>query len=244
MRFTRLTAGLATAGLLGLAPVALSAPAHADGRTYAPVITAELNVTGSPYDAPFKYGQGFYVSGKVTDPSGIETPSGGQAFLQILTPGNPVWTTVATDDSPGYLFFDAGFTFASNAQYKVVFTGSPALSAYDDTFVPGESLVIDAPVTRNVVFKNPRSTLIKGKITPDYNRKPIKVQKKVGKKWKKFKTFKTNGAGKYSFKLPAPRRGKWTWQITVPGDATFSTWSTTGSTYSYRPSAPRMTMDR
>jgi hypothetical protein len=101
-----------------------------------------------------------------------------------------------------------------------------------------------AVVTRDVVLKNPRGTLIKGKVTPDYNRKPIKVQKKVGKKWKKFKTFKTSRSGKFSFKLPAPRRGKWTWKISVKGDASFAGWSTTGKTYSYRPVAPRLSLRR
>jgi hypothetical protein len=242
MRFTRLIAGLTTAGLLGLAPVALSAPASADGQTYTPVITAEINEMGSPYEPPYKYGQEFYVSGKITDASGIEGPSGGQALLQIMTPSNPVWTTIATDDSPSYLFFDAGFRFSSNAQLKVVFTGSTALGSWDDSYVAGESAIMSAPVTRNVVLKNPRGTLIKGKVTPDYNRKPITVKKLVGKKWKKYKTFKTSRAGKYGFKLPAPRRGKWKWMITVKGDANFVAWSTVGTTYSYRTAAPRLSV--
>ena len=242
MRFTRLITGLTTAGLLGLAPVAISSPASADGQTYTPVITAEINEMGSPYEPPYENGQEFYVSGRITDPTGIEGPSGGQAHLQVWTPSNPVWSTVATDDSPGYLFFDADFRFTTNAQFKVVFTGSPAQGSWDDTYVAGESAVMNAPVTRKVVLKNPKGTLIKGKVTPDYRKKPIKVQKKVGKKWKKYRTFKTSKAGKYSFKLPAPRRGKWTWKITVKGDANYATWSTTGTTYSYRSVAPRISV--
>lgn len=243
MRLTRLIAGLTTAGLLGLAPVAISSPASADGQTYTPVITAQINEMGSPYEPPYEYGQEFYVSGRITDPSGIEGPSGGQAFLQILTPANPVWTTIATDESPGYLFFDADLKFSSNAQLKVVFTGSTALGSWDDSYVAGESAVMAAPVTRSVVLKNPKITLIKGEVTPDYNRKSIKVHKKVGKKWKKYKTFKTSKAGKYSFKLPAPRRGKWQWRISVKSDANFTGWSTVGTTYSSRSVAPRITVE-
>ncbi len=234
MRITRLIAGTVTAGLLGLTPIAIAAPSHADGQTYTPVITAELTITDSPYEAPYMYGGGFYVNGTITDPNGLYDNSGGVAYLQVLTSSNPVWTTIATDESPSYLFFDGGFTFTENAQYKVVFAGAPATSAYTDTILPGESAVMSAPVTRNVVLKNPTTTLLKGKVSPDYGKKKIKVQKKVGKKWKKFRTYKTTAAGKFRFKLPAPRRGKWQWQITVPGNAQYTTWSTVGTTYSYR----------
>lgn len=245
MRITRLVAGAVTAGLVGITPIAISAPAHADGQTYTPVITATLNITKSPYDAPYMYGGGFYVSGSINDPSGVESPSGGQAFLQVLTSSNPTWTTIATDDSPGFLFFDGDFTFTENAQYKVVFTGSTALNAYDDSYVAGESVAINAPVTRKVVFKNPKGTLIKGKVTPHYGKKKIKVAKRVGKKWKKFKTFKTTKAGKYRFTLPAPRRGKTQFRITVPGNSQFAKWETKGYTYSARTAvSPRPTFTR
>ena len=206
--YRRLTAGTISAALLGFTPIALAAPANADGQTYTPVITATLNISDSPFDPPYMYGGGFYVSGSITDPTGIEGPSGGQAFLQVLTASNPVWTTIAVDDSPSYLFFDADFIFTENAQYKVVFTGSTALGTWDDSYVAGES----TPTTRKVVFSNPKGTLIKGKVTPNYGTKKIKIQKKVGTKWTRYKTFKTTESGTYRFRLPAPRRGKTQWK--------------------------------
>ena len=82
-------------------------------------------------------------------------------------------------------------------------------------------------------------------MTPNYGTKKIKVQTKVGKKWKAYKTFKTTEAGKYRFRLPAPRRGKTQWKITVPGNSQFTTWQTTGYTYSSRPTvAPRAAFTR
>ena len=247
MRITRLVAGAVTAGLVGVTPIAISAPAHADGQTYTPIVTAQLNITTSPYDPPYMYGGGFYVSGTVTDPNGLYDGNSATdvAYLQVYTTSNPVWTTIATDDSPGFLFFDAGFTFTENAQYKVVFPGAVASSPYEDTFVAGESIVMNAPVTRKVVFQNPKGTLIKGKVTPDYGKKKIKVAKKVGKNWKKYKTFKTTSAGKYRFTLPAPRRGKTQFRITVPGNAQFTKWETKGYTYSTRTAvSPRPTFTR
>jgi hypothetical protein len=245
MRITRLVAGSVTAGLVGLTPIAVTAPAHADGQTYTPVINVRLNISSAPYEAPYMYGGGFYVSGDITDPTGVEHPSGGQAFLQVLTASNPTWTTIATDDSPGFLFFDADFTFTENVQFKVVFTGSTALGTWDDSYIAGESVAIYAPVTRKVVFKNPRGTLIKGSVSPDYGKKKIKVAKKVGKKWKRYKTYKTTSAGKYRFTLPAPRRGKTQWRITVPGNAQFTKWETKGYTYSSRTqAAPKVAFTR
>ena len=61
-----------------------------------------------------------------------------------------------------------------------------------------------APTTRKVVFSNPKGTLIKGEVTPNYGTKKIKAQKKVGKKWKAYKTFETTQAGRYHFRLPPP----------------------------------------
>ena len=199
MRITRLVAGTVTAGLIGVTPIAISAPAHADGQTYTPVITATLNISNAPYEAPYMYGGGFYVSGTVTDPSGVEGPSGGTASLQVLTSTNPAWTTIAVDESPSSLFFDGEFRFTENAQYKVVYPGAAASSAYEDTFLAGESVAMSAPVARKVVFANPKGTLIKGKVTPDYAKKKIVIQvsKKEKKGYKKFKTIKTNKKGKY-----------------------------------------------
>src|SRR5687767_12425968 len=122
MRFKRIITGLTAAGLIGLTPLAVSAPANADGQTYTPNIAFEI----SPAQSLYTYGDDFYVSGSVTGPTAVDTPSGGQAQLQIYTPANPVWTTIATDDSPGFLYFPGPWTFTSNTQLKVVYTGYTA----------------------------------------------------------------------------------------------------------------------
>ncbi|HEY0645535.1 MAG TPA: hypothetical protein VGD39_19115 [Nocardioides sp.] len=243
MRITRLVAGTVTAGLLGITPLAVTAPARADGQTYTPVVNAKLTITSSPYEAPYMYGGGFYVSGDITDPSGIEHPSGGQAFLQVITASNPTWTTIATDDSPGYLFFDGDFEFTENAQYKVVFTGSTAQGAWDDSYVAGESAPIAAPVTRKVEIGNAKARLtIKGKVKPDYKRKKVKVQIKKGKRFVKFKSVKTTRKSTFQVRLPAPRRGKKLYfKITVPGNTQFASYSEVWYTASYRSSiTPRV----
>ena len=110
MRITRLVAGSVTAALIGITPLAISAPAHADGQTYTPVITANLNVQDAPFEAPYVYGAGFYVSGSVTDPAGLYDANydADVAYLQVYT-----WET------RGYTYSSR---VAAKAHPKVAFT--------------------------------------------------------------------------------------------------------------------------
>ncbi len=229
MRITRLIAGTLTAGLLGITPIAISAPASA-------AVTVDTAATITSSKSTYVYGETINFDAAVTtsDPERAYAP--GEATLYMLAAGSSAWEAVATDDGVSYLYF-SGIKARGNAAYKVVYAGGTDL--YDgDVFNPSESAPITVNVARKVVLKSTSNRLF-GKIAPKYKRKPIKVQKKVGKKWKKYKTFKTNKKGKFSFKLPAPRRGKTFWKITVPGNKQFATWQTTGSTYSYRGVAPR-----
>ena len=245
MRITRLVATTVTAGLIGVTPLAISAPAHADGQTYTPVITANLNISDSPFEAPYMYGGGFYVSGTVTDPSGVETPSGGPglpAGLHRVQPG------------------------VDHGRHRRL-AGLPVLRRWVHLLrerpVQGGLHRIDRPqpVRRQLRRRrvgphrgpgDPQGRLQEPQGHPDQGQrlarlrqKKIKVAKKVGNKWKKYKTFKTTSAGKYKFTLPAPRRGKTQWRITVPGDAQYTKWETKGYTYSSRmQAAPKVAFTR
>ncbi len=47
--------------------------------------------------------------------------------------------------------------------------------------------------------------------------------KKQGKKWKKFKTVRTNKKSRFAVYLPAPRRGKYFWRIQIASSKAFAT---------------------
>ena len=236
MRITRLVAGTVTAGLLGITPIAIAAPSQA---------TENLTTTTAiePSTTQAAYGDEFYVNGSVIGSDGGSVYDG-TVTLWKLPAGGAAWEAVATATAGGYLgFYD--LKADGNAQFKITYSGYTAVNTYEDTYAASESLPFTVAVTRKVVFNNPKGTLIKGKVTPNYGNKKIKVQKKVGKKWKKYKTFKTTSAGKYKFTLPAPRRGKTQWKISVPGNTQFTTWETKGYTYSSRTAvAPRVTFTR
>lgn len=226
MRITRLVAGTVTAGLLGLTPIAISAPAQA-------VETWTTTTVASSDKALVAYGDEIYVTVDVNGSDGLG-PSSGTSTLYAMEGGSTAWVPVATGAYPGSDFYPVKPNM--NTTYKVVFGGytDPDQGEFDDNYLPSESAPFTVAVTRKVAFDNPKGTLIKGKVTPNYGKKKIKVAKKVGKKWKKYKTFTTTRAGKYRFTLPAPRRGKTQWRITVPGNAQFTKWETKGFTYSSR----------
>ncbi|HXH79056.1 hypothetical protein [Nocardioides sp.] len=203
MRFSRIITGLTAAGLLGLTPLAVSAPANADGQTYTSNIAFEI----SPAQSLYSYGDDFYVSGSVTGPTAVDTPTGGQAQLQMLTPANPVWTTIAVDDSPGFLYFTGDFKFLSNTQLKVVYTGYTATSQFDDSYLAGESAPLVVPVTYVLNAKTPGTSIV-GKIKPSYKKKKVIIQRKVGKTYKKYRTVRTNNKSAFRVKLPTGKRGK------------------------------------
>jgi hypothetical protein len=213
MRMPRLIAGLVTAGLLGVAPLAISAPAHADNLT----TTSTLEVS-----APLvQYGDDVYFNGRVTGSDGLGATYG-TASLQVLTPANPVWTTVATDDSPSFVsLYDV--VPATNSQYRVVYSGYTAQNAYQDTYAPSESAPVAVGVARAIKAKTPGLRVV-GKVAPDYAKKKVKVLRKVGKNYKPFKTVKTNKKSKFSVKLPAGKRGKRLYfRLYIAGDASYST---------------------
>lgn len=236
MRITRIVASTATAALLGTSVIAVAGPAQAT-ETLTTTTTLEL-----PYvnpEAATMHGDEVIVRGAVVGSDGGSVYDGTVTLYQV-TASNPAGVPIATVEASGYLAFP-DLKVTESMVLKAVYTGYAATTTYEDNYTPSESVAVELPVTRKVVMKDKGTTLF-GKVTPDYKRKPIKVQKKVGKKWKKYKTFKTDRRGKFRFKLPAPRRGKWTWKITVKGDANYTTWSTVGTTYSYRSVAPRISV--
>ena len=62
------------------------------------------------------------------------------------------------------------------------------------------------------------------------------VQKKVGKKWKKFRALKTSKKSTFQVTLPASRKRTY-WRFVVKGDAQFVATAAEGSTIRYRTAA-------
>lgn len=228
----RIIAGTVTAGLLGLTPLAVSAPASAtDNLTTVTV--------ASPSKAAVVYGDEIYVNVDVDGSDGYGTYKG-TTTLYALEAGSSAWTPVATAQA-GYSYYDVKPRM--NTAYKVVYSGYAAASTYEDNYAPSESAPFAVSVQRKVTIDRAKKRMtIKGKVAPKYKKKKVKVDIKVGKRWKKFKTVRTDRRSRFMVTLPAPRRGgkKLFFKITVPGNSQFTKYSEVWYTYSYRTTAPRL----
>lgn len=221
MRYTRIIAGTVTAGLVGLVPVAVSSPAEA-ATTYA---TASSLVAGAP---GVVYGDEITLEGAVVDSVGAPAYTG-TVSLQVYSTKTPAWTTVQSDTSPSsYYFYDV--KPESNSQYKVVYSG--ATETDGDVYQPSESAPVTVAVQRKVTANNKETTFF-GKVTPDFGKKKMKIERKFGKNWRKYKVIKTDAKGKWRVTLPAPSRKKTFWRFSVAGDTHYAGWSAVGWTVRY-----------
>jgi hypothetical protein len=221
MRITRLVAGSVTAGLLGLAPIAVAAPSHA---------TDNLTTTtaATPSETELVYGEDFYVSVDVDASDGFSAFKG-TSTLYAMEAGSAAWVPVATGTSPSSTYFDV--KPQATTTYKVVYSGYTATSTSEDTYAPSESAAFTVSVARKITYPS-SGFVIKGKVTPDYGKKKIVIQvsKKQNKGFKKYKTIKTKSNGKYKIALPK-RGGTWYWSFIVKGDSRYEAngfvWKTT-----------------
>ena len=215
MRTTRLIAGTVSAGLLGLAPIAIAAPSQAAD-------TWTTTIVATPSAAQVEYGDDFYVSVDLASSDGYSPGStDGTVTLMAQEAGSAAWVPVATAENTYASFYDVKPQM--NTSYKVVYSGftDPDQGTYGDNYTPSES----APFTIGVARKITRPSsgfVIKGKVTPDYAKKKIVIQvsKKEKKGYKKWKTIKTDKKGKYKVRLPR-RGGTWYWSFTVKADAKY-----------------------
>jgi hypothetical protein len=211
MRTTRLIAGTVSAGLLGLAPIAIAAPSQAaDNLTTA--------TTASSDKTTIQYGDDVYISVDVQGSDGLSATDGAST-LYAMEAGSSAWVPVSTGTYPGSDFYPVKPRMTTT--YKVVYGGYTATTAYEDTYQPSESPTFTIGVARKITAPS-SGFVLKGKVTPDYAKKKIviKVSKKKNKGYKTWKTIKTDKRGKYLVRLPR-RGGTWYWTFTTKADAKY-----------------------
>lgn len=226
MRLHRTIAGLVSAALLGLAPVALAgAPAHA--ASYTTVTEIGASRTLIEYKGSYKP----YLQ------ASVKTPDGGSVFygdvdLQASVAG-AAYKTIRTVKASGFISF-SDVVPSKNTTYRVIYKGGA--SSYD-SYSASNSKALTIKVARKFTLKrtkNNRAFTYKGRVFPEYGRKVIKVEvsKKEKKGYKKFKKFKTNKKGKFTLKLPK-RKGTWYYRVTAPGGKKYAAngWVIRATTY-------------
>lgn len=232
----RLLAGVLSAGLLSVTPLAVSAPANAATENHT------VTITTAPSASVVKYGDNLYVSVNAAASDGRLYPNG-TTTLYAQPAGSATWAPVASV-SAGQSFYDV--KPRKNATYKVLYSGHVATSAYENNYAPSESAPFTVAVQRNVTISKAKKRLtIKGKVKPKYKRKKVVIHRKKGKRWVKHRTVKTNKKSVFKVTLPRAKRGKKLYfRITVPGNKSFVKYSEVWYTYSYRPTTQRMNVVR
>ncbi len=213
MRMKRLFAGVLSAALLGMIPVAISA-APAQAATYTTRVTAEMSYT------KIVAGRDISITGKTEFSNGSvwgQVPFGtGRVDLQRQFKGSSTWTTIDTDEyGDSFYFYPVKAT--QNATYRVVYVGGTK----DGHTYTEASASKALKVTRDLGDKIANLKL-QGKVKPDYKKKKVTIQVKAKKngKWKKYATVKTNKKGKWARKLPAKSKCTY-WRAFTKGDKKF-----------------------
>lgn len=221
MRISRVIAGALSAALLGLVPVALtSAPAHAADNATVTTLQVSRNLL------EYKSGYSPFLSGSVKTADGSSVYAG-NVSLQASEAGS-AWKTIKTVTASGYLSFSDVIP-NKNTAYRVVYAGG---ADSRNTYQASSSGTVTVKVMRKLTIKNPKGTKIKGKVAPKYAKKKIVIKKKVGKKWKKFRTLKTNKKSRFTVTLPAKRKRTY-FRFIVPGNKAYAKNVSEGSTIRY-----------
>ncbi|MDR7252443.1 hypothetical protein J2X46_001419 [Nocardioides sp. BE266] len=226
MRTTRLIAGTVTAGLLGLAPIAVAAPSHATDN-----LTTTITLEISYGEPSVTYGEDLSLTSQVDASDGLSPYNDADTVtLWAMPAGTTTWTPIETQPGTGYISW-TDFKPQMNTAYKATYSGGTAANTSADNYAASESAPLGVTVARKITY--PKSGfVIKGKVTPDYGKKKIVIQasKKQNKGFKKFKTIKTKANGKYKVTLPK-RGGTWYWSFVVKGDSRYKAngfvWRTT-----------------
>lgn len=217
MKTSRLIAGLIVAGLLGLTPPALSA-AQTPTR-----VMATSSSTPAPSVDVVVVGDELEFRGVVsaTDPAtGITEPvQRGTVMLQVMSSTSSTWSNVATNDFPNQYHFP-DVTPKTNSTYRVVYLGYTHQNPYEDDYLPSESGTVEVGVQRKVTIKTDDLTA-KGKVAPDFAKQKVTVLKKVGKKYRKLTTVKTDAKGRFRVTFTARRAQRVHFAVEVPGDEHF-----------------------
>lgn len=218
MRLKRIVAGIITGGLLGLAPTAVT-PAQADTVEPAATVSTSAGIKiRYPYKRTIVWGQKVNFDGSATAADGIWLSNDhGDLKLQRKIGKGP-WRLISTSDYPSDAHWPNVPATRRNTYFRAFYTGGVD-TLRGRTLAPSASRAIKINVRRRVAVKTPtRGTRVTVRVAPSYKRGAVFVYKKVGKRWKKFRTLRTNKRSRLSYRIPAYRK-RTQWKFVTRGNA-------------------------
>ncbi|TYL55731.1 hypothetical protein FXB39_00515 [Nocardioides sp. BGMRC 2183] len=226
---------LGTALAAAVATVSLGAisTAPASAATGSTKIVGTSN-NGWVYTSSYKSQPGPAVAGDtvyfsidvVSTTAGVSDPYAGGVKVERKLAGTSKWTTVATSTGP-YLYDNV--KAIKNATYRAVYAGG----ASGSNSWTGSSASKSVAVQRKIAYKDVggNRVVLSGKVSPKYTGK-VSILKKSGKKYKAWRAVKANKKSRFKVALPAPRNGRYYWQIKIKAGGGFAT-SQTNKFYTY-----------
>ena len=224
MRIRPFLAAVLTTALVGPTAAVISTAAPSSAAESTRIVASD----GGPWLEPGYRSQGkvpavgesLYVSVNVQTTSGTRVYDG-SVQVQFKAAGTNSWKTVASSSSA---YLSETIKARQTGVYRAVYSGS---GNYAATSVEKKQKVQRKVVTNTISGKRAG---FKGKVVPK-GKVGIVIQKKVGKKFKPFRTQKTDKKGRYTIYLPAPRSGRTYWKITFKGNKKFAKTILRGYTY-------------
>ena len=123
MHITRLVAGTVTAGLLGLTPLAVSAPANATDN-----LTTTVTLEQNYGSTRVTYGEEVsFISEVTASDGGSPYNEADTVTLWAMPAGTSTWTAVESQPGSGYISW-TNFKPQQSTAYKVTYSGGTATS--------------------------------------------------------------------------------------------------------------------
>ncbi len=228
---TRLGSAVAVLFLALIGSLFVAAPAHAAPGTTPLVIdillkadpdrgiyTTKKGVYADDAGPPLGYADDAVVTARVT--SNGAPIQGARVILQRQLKGSTAWTNFDyTSGTNNEGLVQQVWALAGTAKYRYYFDGEG--TPYASTYSSEHTIKVQRDFNAKIVEKK-RHAVLKGKLNPDWNKKKVKLFKKVGKKWKAVKTTRTSKSGAWNFQLPYPARsGKTHFKVVIPAQGLF-----------------------
>ncbi|MGZ4426853.1 MAG: hypothetical protein ACXVXC_11790 [Nocardioidaceae bacterium] len=226
MRLTRLLTHLLVPALVGVPAAALGAGAASAETAWSTQVTIQLSRATQQYASTFKV-LGQLVATDPTDDTNQGGVGGQTIHLMRMQSTESDYKEITTQvtDSSGVVEFDV--PAKSNASFELVYDGG----TYDLGTTPIDLAAATSAARTSHVYRNLNAHGLKrnghlfylGNVDPGYGHKTIYLQRKTCEscKWKAYGKQQTGANGSWSFRVGAPRTGRWDFRTWVPGDKSF-----------------------
>jgi hypothetical protein len=170
------------------------------------------------YNHTHGFGSSFNLRGQVAVPKLGGAVQGVRVKLYRKLNGRSNWHYLDTkytshENRPKFRF---PVVAVGNADYRVVFAGNKHLGASQAS--------TGLSVFRNITAKiKPHKARFIGRVTPHYRHKPIFLDRRpcANCGWHRFRSGETGRHGTFSFKVTAPRHGRYYWRTSTPASTRF-----------------------